>query len=246
VLAHGRPVHVADVRKDERFAPSSEQGFSVVSLIAAPLLYDGRAIGIFSVSSPEPNAFSNDDELLARLLANSSVPAIDRARLARLAVTDDLTLAYNARYLEPRLVEEIARARRHEHPLSVAMLDLDHFKHTNDTWGHARGDIVLRTFADRVRDNTRRFDLLVRKGGEEFVLLLPETPASQAIALADRVRQAVGVLPMDIGDATFIVQTVSIGTATWDGAESPSELLERADLAMYEAKRQGRNRVVAA
>jgi diguanylate cyclase (GGDEF)-like protein len=246
VLAHGRPVHVPDVREDERFAPSADQGFSVQSMIAAPLLYDNRVIGIFSVSSPEAHAFTSDDELLARLLANSSVPAIDRARLARLAVTDDLTAAYNARYLDPRLVEEIERARRHGHPLSVAMLDLDHFKDTNDTWGHARGDIVLRTFADRVRDNTRRFDLLVRKGGEEFVLLLPETPATQAVALADRVRQAVGVLPMDIGDATFVVQTVSIGTATYDGAESPHNLLERADQALYEAKRLGRNRVVAA
>lgn len=246
VLTHARPAHVADTRHDARFVMHGDQGFGILSLIAVPLMYGGRTIGIFSVSSPEAHAFTTDDELLARLLANSSVPAIERARLERLAVTDDLTLAYNARYLEPRLGEEMVRARRHDQPLSVAMLDLDHFKRVNDTFGHARGDVVLRAFADRVRENTRRFDVLVRRGGEEFVVILPATSTSQALALADRVRQAVGVVAFDLGDAVFCVQTVSIGVATWDGAEAPAELVHRADLAMYEAKRCGRDRVVAA
>ncbi len=245
VFEHGRPVHVTDTREDPRFVYASGQGFAILSMIAIPLLYGGGTIGIFSVSSPEPNAFTSDDELLARLLANTSVPAIDRARLARLAVTDDLTRAYNVRYLEPRMNEEIERARRHDHPLSVAMLDLDHFKRVNDTLGHIRGDAVLRAFADRVRDNTRRIDLLVRRGGEEFVLILPATPATQALAWAERVRHAVGILPIDLGDAIFFALTVSIGVATWNRTESAEELVSRADRAMYEAKKLGRDRVVA-
>ena len=245
VLAHGRPAHVPDARRDARFVQVGDQGFSIVSMIAVPLLYGGRTIGIFSVSSPDANAFTSDDELLARLLASTSVPAIDRARLARLAVTDDLTLAYNARYLDTRLHEELERARRYETPLSVAMMDLDNFKRVNDTLGHTRGDLVLRAFADRVRENTRRIDILVRKGGEEFVLVLPTTPAAQAYALAERVRHAVGSDPIDLGQEVFVAQTVSIGTATWDGNESAEALVHRADIAMYEAKKGGRDRVVA-
>lgn len=246
VLAHGRPVHIADARSDPRFVPATGQGFSVVSMIAVPLLYGGRIIGLFSVSSPEPDAFASDDELLARLLANCSVPAIERARLARLAVTDDLTRAYNARYLDTRLHDEIERGRRYSQAVSVAMLDLDHFKRVNDTLGHTQGDAVLRAFADRVRENARRVDILVRRGGEEFVLILPETPATQALVSAERVRQAVGAQPIELADKVVYRLTVSIGIATWDGAESPEALLNRADRAMYEAKKLGRDRVVVA
>jgi diguanylate cyclase (GGDEF)-like protein len=246
VLEHGRPAHVPDTRDDPRFIAAPAQGFSVLSMIAVPLLYGGRTIGIFSVSSPEPGAFTTEDELLARLLANCSVPAIERARLARLAVTDDLTLAYNARYLETRLAQELERARRYGTPLSVAMLDLDHFKRVNDSYGHTRGDVALRAFADRVRENTRRVDILVRRGGEEFVLILPETPAAQALALTERVRRACSATPMELAPKVFVLQTVSIGVATWNGVEEGDTLVDRADATMYEAKRQGRDRVIAA
>ncbi len=244
VLEHGRPAHVADTRKDPRFVNVPDQGFSILSILAIPLLYGGRVIGLFSVSSPEVDAFSSDDELLARLLANSSVPAIERARLARLAVTDDLTLAYNARYLVPRIDEELERARRYAAPLSVAMLDLDRFKQINDTFGHATGDAVLRAFSDRVRENTRRIDVLVRRGGEEFVLILPATTTEQAIALTERVRAAVGGSTIQLRDDIEVSQTVSIGIVTWDGSESGESLVHRSDVAMYLAKEAGRNRVV--
>jgi diguanylate cyclase (GGDEF)-like protein len=244
VLEHGRPAHVPDTRKDARFAPIPEQGFSVLSILAIPLLYGGRTIGLFSVSSPDVDAFSSDDELLARLLANSSVPAIERARLARLAVTDDLTLVYNARYLAPRVYEEIERARRFAAPLSVAMLDLDRFKQVNDTFGHATGDAVLRCFSDRVRENTRRIDVCVRRGGEEFVLILPGTTTEQATALAERVRSSIGNSPIELPGDVRVSQTVSIGVVTWDGVEHADSLVNRADLAMYAAKGAGRNRVV--
>jgi len=244
VLAHGRPANVSDTRKDSRFVSIPEQGFSILSILAIPLLYGGRAIGIFSASSPEADAFSSDDELLARLLANSSVPAIERARLARLAVTDDLTLTYNARYLTPRVEEELERARRSSSPLSVAMLDLDRFKLVNDTYGHATGDAVLRAFSDRVRENTRRIDVLVRRGGEEFVVILPATTTEQATALAERVRSAIGDTPIAVAGDVEVPQTVSIGVVTWDGSEPANSLVNRADEAMYRAKGAGRNRVV--
>jgi diguanylate cyclase (GGDEF)-like protein len=245
VLENARAALVGDTRIDERFLPASGQGFAIGSLVAAPLVHGGRAIGVLSASSSAPRAFEDGHERLVRLLAACSVPAIERARLVRLAVTDDLTLAYNGRYLLPRLEQELERAQA-DAPVSVAMLDLDHFKRVNDTFGHARGDGVLRAFADRVRDKTRRSDLLVRRGGEEFVLVLPATDAARALALAERIRCAIGGEPMPVGDGATVVQTVSAGVATWDGVESAEALLHRADLALYRAKRAGRDRVIAA
>jgi two-component system cell cycle response regulator len=245
VLANARPALVRDTREDQRFLAATGQGFAIQSIIAAPLVHGGRAIGVLSASSAAPCAFDESHERLARLLAACSVPSIERARLVRLAVTDDLTLAYNGRYLLPRLEEELQRARSGS-PVSVAMLDLDHFKLVNDTFGHAKGDGVLRAFADRVRDKTRRSDLLVRRGGEEFVLVLPATDGTRATALAERIRHAVGGEPTHVGGGESVVQTVSIGVATWNGCESAEELLHRADLALYEAKGLGRDRVACA
>lgn len=124
-------------------------------------------------------------------------------------------------------------------------LDLDHFKRVNDRYGHATGDVVLRMFADRVRKAVRRVDVLVRRGGEEFVLIMPSTGATQAHATGHRIQQTLHEAPFEVESAR-IDQTVSIGVATWDKRETPEELERRADEAMYEAKRLGRNRVVVA
>ncbi len=241
VLAHGEPARVIDVRKDGRFKASPGQGFAIGSMVVEPLISEGAPIGVLSVSSPDAEAFSATDELLARLLANCSVPPIQRARLERLAVTDDLTLAFNGRYLASRLVEELERARRSEAPLSILWMDLDHFKLVNDKHGHPTGDQVLRTFVDRVRAATRRVDVLVRRGGEEFVLLMPATTSEQARVIAERVR-AHAAEPVVLGSIK-LKQTVSIGVATWDGRESAEALQARADEAMYYAKQTGRDRV---
>jgi diguanylate cyclase (GGDEF)-like protein len=243
VLANGKPARVIDCREDPRFKVVAGQGFSIGSMVAEPLVSEGATIGILSVSSPEVSSFSETDELLARLLANCSVGPIQRARLERLAVTDDLTLAFNARYLPARLLEEMERSRRSGDALSVLLVDLDHFKKVNDTYGHAVGDQVLRGFVERVRSATRRVDLLVRRGGEEFVLIMPATTPREAAIIAERVRQQVAERPIDAGEAS-VAQTASIGVATWDGRESPQALEKRADAAMYMAKEKGRNRVV--
>jgi diguanylate cyclase (GGDEF)-like protein len=115
----------------------------------------------------------------------------------------------------------------------------------NDTHGHAVGDQVLRVFVERVRAATRRVDILVRRGGEEFVLLMPGTTSMEAKTIADRICRNAAERPIEIGEAS-IAQTVSIGVATWDGEESPEKLEQRADAAMYSAKKHGRDRVVVA
>jgi diguanylate cyclase (GGDEF)-like protein len=245
VLEHGEPARVVDVHKDERFAPLHNQGFAIGSMVVEPLVSEGAPMGVLAVSSPEVNAFSQTDELLARLLANCSVGPIQRARLERLAVTDDLTLAYNGRYFGTRLAEEMERARRTEKPLSVMLCDLDHFKLVNDTHGHAVGDQVLRAFVDRVRGATRRVDVLVRRGGDEFVLLMPATSAAHAHTIAERVRRHASDHPIAVANARVHLG-VSIGVATWDGRESGDSLQRRADDAMYDAKQRGRGQVVVA
>jgi diguanylate cyclase (GGDEF)-like protein len=168
------------------------------------------------------------------------------AELHRLALTDSQTLAYNRRYLLPRLNEEMERARRQVEALSVLLFDLDHFKRVNDSHGHAAGDRVLRAFADTVRECVRTVDVLVRRGGEEFVLIMPSTDQHQARAVAERVRIRLAQDPLPVRQGLALLQTVSIGVAMWDTHESPEALEERADQALYEAKRLGRNRVVVA
>jgi two-component system cell cycle response regulator len=189
---------------------------------------------------------------MLRLLANCSAPPIERARLRRLAMFDDITMAFNHRYLAPRVVEEMERASRSGGDLSLLYMDLDHFKSVNDKFGHAVGDVVLRMFADRVRKAVRRVDVLIRRGGEEFVLLMPATGATQAHATGNRIQQTLAGEELELESpekshgALRIRQTVSVGIATWDQRESPDQLERRADEAMYEAKRLGRNRVVVA
>ncbi len=243
VVEYKEPIVIDDARIDPRFVAQPAQGFNVVSLIAEPMWSAGAVIGVLSGSSPRERAFGPDDQLLMRLLANCSTPPIERARLRRLALTDDLTLAFNQRYLSPRYNEEIERAKRTGQPLSVLMLDLDHFKTVNDRFGHDAGDVALRLFADRVRSLVRRVDIFIRRGGEEFLIVMPTTTNAQARATAERIRRSLAETELDLGGGTRVRQTVSIGAATWDGSEVPEALLRRADVALYQSKEQGRDRV---
>ena len=245
VVENGQGVVIDDVNVDDRFVVLSGQGFVVRSMIAEPMWSSGEVIGVISVSSPDVGAFRADDQLLVRLLANCSVPPVERARLKRLALYDDMTLAYNHRYLLPRLNEEIERARRSHGSVCILLMDLDHFKQVNDRHGHAFGDRVLRLFADRVRAKVRKPDVLVRRGGEEFVLIMPAvSDQEQGQSTAARIKETLEREPIEVAPGKSITQTVSIGVANWDGKETAEGLEHRADLAMYEAKRQGRNRIV--
>jgi diguanylate cyclase (GGDEF)-like protein len=241
----GRAALVTDTATDPRFEQRTT-GFSVGSLVAAPLIAGGRVVGVLSASAAEPESFVERDRDLAQLLANCAAPAIETARLERLAVTDDLTRAYNHRYLSSRLPEEVGRARRYGDGFSLLMMDLDHFKRVNDTHGHGVGDEVLRGFVDRVRAEVREADVLIRRGGEEFVLLMPSTDAGEARAVADRIRARVAERPIVTATGGDVPLTVSIGIATW-GADEPGHRLEaRADAALYRAKSAGRDRVEVA
>ncbi len=162
------------------------------------------------------------------------------AELEVLATQDPLTGVYNRRRVLERLEEELEHSRRGEVPLSVCMLDVDHFKEINDAHGHQAGDAVLRDIATSLAATLRSTDSLGRYGGEEFLLVLPHTPLEGALEKADRVRHAVRACRA--GQDTAV--TVSIGVATWRPGDTLDALVARADAALYEAKTGGRDRVV--
>ena len=165
----------------------------------------------------------------------------------QLATTDAVTGLYNRHYLTSHLETQLAAMERKGKPLSVMMMDIDHFKRVNDSYGHATGDMVLKEFAQRVGRNIRGVDLAARYGGEEFVVMMPETPADWAKMIAERLREEISDVPFDVGvsDGPLSV-TVSIGVSTSGENASPQTLLEVADKCLYQAKDDGRNRVVQA
>ncbi len=163
-------------------------------------------------------------------------------KLVTMAKTDGLTGTYNRRYLDQRLQEELDRSRRHGSPLSILLLDIDHFKKVNDTYGHLDGDYALRGIAAELRRNLRTIDILGRYGGEEFCCILPETPFEQACILAERCRAQIAATPLCCIDHQLFL-TVSIGVAGQLPDDTLDSIIKRADGALYQAKHQGRNRV---
>ena len=170
--------------------------------------------------------------------------ALEHARTRRLASTDGLTGMYNHRTFQERLSQEIARADRYSRPLSVLIIDVDHFKVYNDTYGHPQGDIVLQDLARLLQEMSRTSDTVARWGGEEFAIILPETDSVGAQKIGQRLCEQMERYPFPgqelMPGGTL---TISIGVATYASASSKEALLQAADTALYAAKREGRNRV---
>ncbi|MEQ9226815.1 MAG: PleD family two-component system response regulator [Parvibaculum sp.] len=164
-----------------------------------------------------------------------------------LAITDGLTGLYNRRYMEGHLATLVEDAANTGKPVALLLFDIDYFKSVNDTYGHAAGDEVLKEFANRISENVRGIDLACRLGGEEFVVVMPDTDLAYGMAVAERLRQCVAGRPFRFEEAGVTLDvTVSIGIAVTEGPkDTASKLLGRADQGLYRAKRDGRNRVVA-
>jgi diguanylate cyclase (GGDEF)-like protein len=227
------------------------------SMVVVPLRHRGRPVGVLKVMSAQPNGFRDEDvctlELLAGLLSAtlSDAKAADALRSANreleetnaglevLARTDGLTGLENHRRFKELLDREFERSRRQRTPLSLILLDVDHFKGFNDRFGHPAGDAVLERVATLLRQTARKTDLVGRYGGEEFAILLPETSAEGAEAIADRIRRAIAD---DGWPLRPITASLGIGTLDEDTA-SPAALLKAADDALYLSKQCGRNRV---
>jgi diguanylate cyclase (GGDEF)-like protein/PAS domain S-box-containing protein len=234
------PYFTADVAVDRSVRQAFFRSLGLVSVYWVPILQANEALGVVMIGWRQGiDAPSARVERLTRLLAAEAAVAIERAalldRLERMAHTDDLTGLVNRRAWDRALEREVARARREDEPLAVAMLDLDRFKRYNDRHGHQAGDRVLREAASAWRAVLRETDLLARYGGEEFAVALPGCDLARAEELVDRLRE---VTPAE--------QSCSAGLACWDGTETADQLLGRADSALYDAKQSGRDRTVVA
>ena len=167
-------------------------------------------------------------------------------KLIQRANTDSLTELYNHRYFQERLAAELSRAARYKHPLSMVMLDVDHFKNLNDTYGHPFGDLVLQQIAKILVGESRDIDIVARYGGEEFALILPETKTKDALILAERLRSAIQHHPFIEPEGRSVPVTISLGLSQYPVHSLEREgLIMAADLAMYQSKTLGRNRVTA-
>ncbi len=190
------------------------------------------------------------DELIARIRAGVRIVRLQNAlmesnhQLEQLSRTDALTNLRNRRAFDERLAEVFEHARRYERPLSLVMLDIDHFKAINDTHGHSAGDTVLRGVSSLISSSTRQTDFVARIGGEEFAIILPETPLFEAMQFAEKIRARVATSTLQIGEALRLEVTVSLGVANalHSRVTTMSELFEAADQALYRAKANGRNR----
>jgi diguanylate cyclase (GGDEF)-like protein len=243
----GRPVVLADVEKDPRW-----QGWGGVTnvhgWVGVPLAAHGEIIGGLMLDSSQPGAYDGPAAALVQAFANQAAIAIENARLfsqvQQLAITDTLTSLYNRRYFFEFATKEFERARRYTRPLSVMMLDIDRFKQVNDIYGHLIGDHLLSELAARCKETLREADVMARYGGEEFVVMLPETPVNLAFLAAERLWMAIAAIQLDV-EGHKVAISVSLGVAGLDpGCRNLEALIERADQALYRAKKAGRGQIV--
>lgn len=214
---------------------------------------ENSVIGAIVTKSTEEPLIPVEIEYMEQLAAQTST-TINRANvyaeILKHATLDALTGFYNRRQMEERIKQETSSAKRKNTPLCGIMIDIDYFKHVNDTYGHAAGDFILKTTAKIIRSHLREYDIASRYGGEEFSIILPFTKEDEAVMVAERLRKAVANKVINIehvnkkNDTKTIQITISLGIYSFKKTDSSEDLLMNADKALYEAKESGRNKVV--
>ena len=253
VAQEGIPVVVPDVSKDERFWGKIDKAihFKTKSLMCVPIKSKDQVIGVLEVvnkTTGEP--FTKEDlDLLMRLVDQTAI-AVERAslhqKMAELAITDDLTKLFNTRYLNRTMETEIQRSSRYKTSVSLIFMDIDYFKLVNDHHGHLIGSKVLVEIGQLLIKNLRSIDIVSRYGGDEFVIVLPQTPPKAATQIAERIRKIIEQNIFLKKEGYSLKMTASFGVASYpESATSKEELLRLADEAMYKVKYQTRNAVYA-
>ncbi|MFZ3089148.1 MAG: diguanylate cyclase [Nitrospirota bacterium] len=247
VLREGVPLYLDNASADPRSVGLPDGHPPIGALTGIPLLSrSGILGGLFVANKQGGGTFTEDDNDFLMMLSLQAVTAIENARLynktVELAAKDGLTGLANRRVFMEQLSTETSRSRRYNNTFSLLMLDIDHFKWVNDTYGHPAGDAVLRTLAAIFKGQIRQVDLAARYGGEEFAIILPETNIDGAKIVGERIRKVVANTAFLINHGKEIKITVSIGISCFpECAPSVELLIERADQALYTAKKTGRN-----
>lgn len=249
ILDSKTPIIVPDINNDPYSHNPAILEEGVKSFMAIPLRAEGKIVGILYVNDFKPRDYNEGQVSIVSLLATQATFAIENIMLLEktemMAITDELTKLYNHRYFVKSLNDELKRAGRYKQNLSLVMIDVDFFKNYNDTHGHLKGNDVLKEIARILAGTVRDVDIVARYGGEEFSIILPQTDKEKAVATAERIRAAVEGFNFYKGETQPGGRvTISLGVATFphDGKAS-SDVVGRADEALYQAKREGKNRV---
>jgi diguanylate cyclase (GGDEF)-like protein len=249
VMASRRSLHASG--QDDPARPRRPR-YRTSSFVAVPILGGHDVLGAICVTDKKGDrAFDEVDVAVLRTFAAGAALALDRERAsdsaeayAHAAAVDTVTGVFNRRYFQVRLDEELQRSRRHQIPLALLLIDVDDFKHVNDSYGHLAGDTVLRDIGEILRHSVRIFDVCARFGGEEFVIIMPGSSGDNARRIAERIREHIETYRASDRVLAAVRVTVSIGLAVSSSTGSTaSQLLERADRALYSAKHAGKNRI---
>ncbi len=248
------PVLVPDVSKDPRFCGKADRvsNFKTQSIICVPMVARGKCLGVIElINKVEEDGFVEDDLLLLTSLADFTAIAIENAnslnRVQELTITDDLTRLYNSRFLHSRLDYEVERAKRFNLALSMIFLDLDNFKTVNDSHGHLMGSKLLTEVARLILGMIRNIDMACRYGGDEFIVMMPETTKKNAVMVAQKLRNAMRETVFLREEGINITVTGSFGVASFPvDAQNKDGLIQMADHAMYRVKNETRDGVAEA
>ena len=247
------PVVVPDVSADPRFSSKVDKQITLKTktIMCVPIKSKGNILGVLEIVNKTTNEpFTKDDlNLILRIVDHAAI-AIERAslyqKMEELSITDDLTKLFNTRYLDRTLEIEINRSNRHHTSLSLIFMDVDHFKTINDNYGHLVGSKLLVEMGQLLIRCLRTVDIVARYGGDEFVIVLPQTPPDNAIQIAERIRKSIEHNVFLKKDGYSLKMTASFGVASYpESAKSKEDLLRLADEAMYRVKYQTRNGVYA-
>jgi diguanylate cyclase (GGDEF)-like protein len=254
VAALGEPLLVRNLEEDPRFRQKNKKSYKTSSFVCVPLKIEDRIIGVLNLSDKTTGEVFDDEDLkLIQTFATHAAIVLDRnalftqtEELKQLSITDPLTGLLNRRYIQDRLEDELARSERYDRNLCVLMIDLDGFKYVNDTFGHRAGDEILKCTAGEILRAVRTMDVVSRYGGDEFIVLLPETDLELATKIAARLNNDLEKnVASTIGSLKWPETriTASIGIVSYpQHGRTGEQLLDNADKAMYRAKQDGKNR----
>jgi len=238
ILKTGKSIISQNV-SNSPFKSCIPEGCSMNSLICVPVKTNGKIISVILLDSKEKNAFTQEDVNFVKLIASELSSIIERSflysKIEQLSIKDQLTGCYNRRHIYFDIKKEIARCKRYSKNFSIIVMDFDNFKKFNDTFGHLKGDYLLKNMIEKIRKSLRKSDVIYRYGGDEFVLLLPETNKEGAMVCAKRLEEIVDKANKKIDKKTKI--TLSTGCAGYpEDGDTPSKLIKVADKNMYKNK----------